>query len=133
MKVSHSNATKPAGVASSLSALSVYILFFKLVMCRNTRRHYPDCTFTDVVYLIVNRKLRVCIFFFFPFPPSLFFCLVCFGFGFCFCLRAFASVSILDAVFLSWFFRRLGWWMSLLPEFIQMVFGLSAKARGKEK
>lgn len=35
---SHSNATKPAVVASSVSALSVYIPVFKLIVCRNIKR-----------------------------------------------------------------------------------------------
>ena len=34
---SHSSATKPAVVASSVSALSVYILVFKLIICRNIK------------------------------------------------------------------------------------------------
>lgn len=129
MKVSHSNTTKPVGVASSISALSVCILVFKLIMCRNTKRHQPDCTFTNAIYFIVSRKFRGFVLSFFSLPfyshPHFF---VLFGL-----VLVFASVSILDAVFLSWFFRLLGWWMSLLPEFIQVVFGFWAKAWGKEK
>lgn len=80
MKVSHSNTTKPVGVASSISALSVCILVFKLIMCRNTKRHQPDCTFTNAIYFIVSRKFRVLFFLFFPslfIPTPIFlFCLV---------------------------------------------------------
>lgn len=83
-----------------ISALLVCILFFTLIMCRNAKRHKRDCTFTNAIYLIVSRKLRVCSFFFFLFimPHPFFISLrglgvfllvgwLGFGFDFCFCLH----------------------------------------------
>lgn len=56
------------------SALLVCILFFTLIMCRNAKRHKRDCTFTNAIYLIVSRKLRVCSFFFsFLLCPTLYY------------------------------------------------------------